>query len=205
MARFDTYSRLVAWLKILLPLVALGILSTLFLVSRGHDGGGPIPFSEAELDTLLEDQRIRAPNFAGLTDDGSAVTLGADEARPVPDQPGRAEARGLAGRIDNPDGGWTALTAALGTIDQAQGLARLEGDVRIVNSSGFDIRTDAATARLDSTRIATDGPIDARAPGVELSAGRMILHRAPDNRYVLDFIDGVRLLYSPPTTTGGAQ
>ena len=46
MATGDSYSRLVQIGKIVLPLVALGILSTLFLFSGEVDPEAAIPFAE---------------------------------------------------------------------------------------------------------------------------------------------------------------
>ncbi len=53
MATYDnTYSRVVAWLKILLPLLALAILSTLFLVARTIDPAQNIPYADVDIDEL---------------------------------------------------------------------------------------------------------------------------------------------------------
>ncbi len=47
--KVDRYSRMVALLKVSLPLIALGILSTLFLVSRAVDPPMTIPFADSEV------------------------------------------------------------------------------------------------------------------------------------------------------------
>ena len=57
----DGHSRLVFWLKIVLPLIALAILSTLFLVSRNIGGDGTVPFSDVDLDALARDPQLTAP------------------------------------------------------------------------------------------------------------------------------------------------
>ena len=48
----NVHSRVVGWLKILLPLAALALLSTLFLFSRGSDPTANLPFSETELNEI---------------------------------------------------------------------------------------------------------------------------------------------------------
>ena len=49
----DRYSRMIAFLKVLLPLMALALLSTLFLLSQNTEPMASIPFAEAP-DLLLE-------------------------------------------------------------------------------------------------------------------------------------------------------
>jgi lipopolysaccharide export system protein LptC len=61
-AAIDGYSRLVAWLKIILPLIALGILATLFLVSRTIDPSQTIPYADVDVQDLARNQRVGAPS-----------------------------------------------------------------------------------------------------------------------------------------------
>ena len=57
----NTYSRVVGWLKILLPLGALALLSTLFLFARGIAPVGEIPY--AELEEIAREARISDPRL----------------------------------------------------------------------------------------------------------------------------------------------
>ena len=43
-------TRTVRWLRVLLPLLALAMLSTLFLFSRGSDGESQIPYADVDAD-----------------------------------------------------------------------------------------------------------------------------------------------------------
>ena len=42
-------TRTVRWLRVLLPLAALAMLSTLFLFSRGGDSESQIPYADVEI------------------------------------------------------------------------------------------------------------------------------------------------------------
>ena len=53
----DRYSRMIVWLKVLLPLMALALLSTLFLLSRNVDPLASIPFAQAEIDERLKEKK----------------------------------------------------------------------------------------------------------------------------------------------------
>lgn len=200
MARFDNaHSRFVAWAKIALPLVALAILSTLFLVARPVDPEGNLPFSEREIDELLRDERLSNPAFAGVTEDGTALTVGADVAQPDPDNPSRALAEGLSARMELVDSGWLTIAAGRGVIDQNEGTARFEGGVRLQSQTGYDVRTSALSAQLDRTRLESDGQAFALGPPGRIEAGRILVRRDDEGPYLIEFADGVRLLYIPPT------
>ncbi len=80
----DRYTRLISWLKVLFPLAALGLLSTLFLLSRAIDPGQAIPFAEKEVQDRLRDQQITGPFFTGATSEGDELSFYADVlTRPV--------------------------------------------------------------------------------------------------------------------------
>ena len=199
MARADDgYSRLVAWLKILLPIAALAILSTLFLLSRSIDPMQAIPFSQVDIDSLLRDPRITAPNYAGVSEDGTAMSLTAETARPDPADPARASAVGLQATVETPDGIVTHISADQGVVDGGTGLVSLSGTVRFSNALGYQVETDGITMALNRTALETTGAIRATGPFGALTAGQMVL-RLSDNGggYVLVFNGGVKLLYDP--------
>ena len=60
-AALDGWSRLVAALKVLLPLAALAILSTLFLVSNRINPEDALPYADVDVEARLREPRITAP------------------------------------------------------------------------------------------------------------------------------------------------
>uniref|UniRef100_A0AAN0MF35 Uncharacterized protein n=1 Tax=Yoonia rhodophyticola TaxID=3137370 RepID=A0AAN0MF35_9RHOB len=56
-------------------MIALGLLSTLFLLARAP--AEPPDISFAEIEAMARDQRITAPRFSGVTDDGSVISIAA--------------------------------------------------------------------------------------------------------------------------------
>ena len=58
-AATNFHSAIVGWLKILLPLAALMLLSTLFLFARSTAPSDDIPF--ADIDAAAAEQRVSAP------------------------------------------------------------------------------------------------------------------------------------------------
>lgn len=203
-ARSDNlHSRIVFWLKIVLPLSALAILSTLFMVPHTISPEDAIPYADVNIDDLMREPRLTQPNFAGVTSDGAALTLKADEARLGPSEatePGLIT--GLIGTLETPDGGRTDLQAAEAHLDREGGHMVLGKGVTIRNSTGYLITSQEIVVALDRTSLDSAGPIQATGPVGAISAGNMHLGLVGKG-YVLVFKDGVRMIYQP--TTQGTQ
>lgn len=197
-ARADRHTRVVGWLKVALPLTALAILSTLFLVARRIDPEAALPYAEVDVEDLAREPRMTAPTYAGTTEDGASVTLSADEARPAAEgQP--AQAVGLRLDLATPDGGTTALVATEARMDDTARQLVLSGGVTVTTSTGYRLETAEVAAKLDRTGLESRGSVRATGPAGEITADGMVLsqdNRAP-GEYVLVFKGGVRLVYQP--------
>ena len=192
----DGHYRLVFWLKIVLPLIALAILSTLFLGSRNIGGDGTVPFSDVDLDALARDPQLTAPEYSAMTRDGAALTVKSDLARPTSSG---VMASALAARYELQDGQRIDLSAAQGNFDEAAGTLTMSGGVRVETSAGYRLETGDLTGRLDRTQLSAPGMVVAEAPFGRIEAGSMQLDRADGNGgdSILVFKDRVRLVYEP--------
>lgn len=201
--RDNFHSKAVAWLKIALPLIALGILSTLFLVSSKVDPEGALPAAQAGIAERLREPRLTRPIWSGMTDDGAALTVTADEARPEGRGTGGASAERLRATLDMPDGGRVTLEAARGRMHAGGTRMTLAGDVVVTTSAGYRIETEAIEAQLDQTGLRSDRAVTATGPAGRLTAGSMQLSAATEQpgSYVVVFNGGVRLLYDPKPAT----
>jgi lipopolysaccharide export system protein LptC len=192
----NLHSTIVAWLKVILPLAALGILSTLFLVARTIDPEDALPFAEVDIEDRLREPRLTMPTWAGVTEDGAALTVTADEARPSTAPDGRALAQRIQARLDMPDGQTATLQAGSGSLDAEAGVLAVAGGVVVTTSSGYRIETEAMNAALDRTRLESGTTVAATGPLGSLTAGSMLMSRATgEPGYVLRFAGGVKLIY----------
>lgn len=196
------HSRVVTGLRIVLPLAALGLLSTLFLVSRDIDPSQALPYAAVDVEDLARDPRITAPRFSGVTDDGTAVTLTARTVRVASGTGETVEAEGVVALFEAADGGHSTFTAETAWLDRAADRLSLSGDVRMHNDAGYRVATGAVVAALDRTWVTSPGPVTAEGPAGRLEAGGMLLRAAPAAEGVpaghrLLFTGGVRLLYHP--------
>ncbi|MCU0801089.1 MAG: hypothetical protein MUD11_04820 [Rhodobacteraceae bacterium] len=197
LAERDLHSRIVAWAKVILPLAALVILSTLFLFARAIDPEDAIPYAEVDVAERVREPRLTAPTYSGVTSDGAAVSFRATEARPT-DANGAATARMMQVQLATPDGGQADLTAAYGAYHADRGLVTLEGGVTLTTTTGFRIETEAIEARLDRTGLMARSAIAADAPMGRITAAGMTLQPVPDTgEYVMVFTGRVRLTYLP--------
>ena len=71
--RDNLHSRLVAILKVTLPLLALVILSTLFLISRKINPEDAIPYADVDIEDRLRDPKMTGASLSGMTPDGLSL------------------------------------------------------------------------------------------------------------------------------------
>ncbi|SEK79582.1 LPS export ABC transporter periplasmic protein LptC [Roseovarius nanhaiticus] len=195
----NLHTRLVNWAKIILPLVALGLLSTVFLISRKADISDTIPFAEVDLAQRAHDQGVTNPSFAGVASGGEQILFRAASVRPDPEDRELVLAETAKASLRLNGGGVVDITGQRGQASQIRKTARLEGDVQVITTTGYDIRTDAIDTRFDTLFAETPGPITGTGPAGALDAGRMILTSDPETGAAnLQFTDGVKLVYNPP-------
>ncbi|MDD9725339.1 LPS export ABC transporter periplasmic protein LptC [Roseovarius sp. SK2] len=192
------YSRLVAWMKIILPLTALGILSTLFLISRHIDPTKSIPIAEIDLEQRAQEQGATNAAFAGVTRGGDEVKIAADTARPAPDDPRLINAEDVTAEMHLVSGSVVTVTSDRGDVHQSDLNASLIGNVNVDTSTGYKMTTERLDARLDVLYAETPGQVSGKGPPGDLTAGRMVLTGDEETGEAhLVFTDGVKLIYTP--------
>jgi lipopolysaccharide export system protein LptC len=193
----NRYSVFVGWAKITLPLVALALLSTLFLLSRRDEPGvESLPLSR--IAALAQTPGITAPTLAGLAEDGSRVSLRAAELRPVAGNPDSFSLTGAELALTAPDGTRLDLSAGSGRIDGAGRIAVFGDGVELTTSTGFSVTAPGLRADLRAATVDSGGRVTATAPFGRLEAARLHVSADPEGRSTrLLFDGGVRLLYNP--------
>jgi len=190
------YSRLIAWLKILLPLGALVLLSTVFLYSRGPDPIVTLPLLTDGTDPSQSEQ-VGRPIYAGTTESGRALTLEARQARTQSVGSSDVVADDLHIVLDVEDGNRITIDAAVGQMRGSE-MVHLEGGVTLQSTSGYTVRTESLAAAIERVDIESQAPVNADGPGLTLSAGKLrVLEDDNSSDIQLLFTDGVKLVYTP--------
>lgn len=199
MADPDAHSRLITWLKIALPLAGLAILSTLFLVARTVNPDDAIPYADVDISDRLREPRMTEPTYAGVTDDGAALTLTSAEARPDAADSSSGTAQRLVGSLETPDGARSEIQAGAVRVDGTARTVFLSAGVTLTQSNGWQMTTEEMTALMDRTDISTTTPVAAQGPAGTLTANAMSLTEDADQpgRYLVVFNGAVKLIYRP--------
>ena len=187
---------MVFWLKIAMPLLALAILSTLFLFARQVEFEGTLPYAQVEIDDLARDPRLSAPEYAGVTSDGASVKVAARTARPGKDAASPVTATDVVAFYETLNGGKLAIEARTGTFDSGKALLTLKGSVVLTTSDGYVLRTEELLSALNKTLITANVKVVADTPLGQIEAGAMRLN-GPTAEHLLVFNKGVRLVYKP--------
>ena len=191
----NLHSRLVSVLKLVLPLLALALLSTLFLVSRKIDPEAAIPYATVDVADRLRDPKMTDAGFASVAADGSTIALTAAQARP---NSTGGTMREVFGTLTTPAGAATQLTAAEALLNSAQNLLVLSGGTKLQSWAGYLVLSPGLDVATDLTRVESTGPITATGPIGDLSAETMVLSQpVAGASYLLVFKGKVRLIYRP--------
>lgn len=194
MAGPNRYSTLVAWAKVLLPLTALALLSTLFLLSRSPNPQDALQFNDVDIALLGTERRLTAPRFAGLLGDGRAVTMTADTAVQMMNDPDMLQLERVQTDVALADGGNLTLRADRGALDSAAQRVDLAGGVFAQTTDGYELLSEQVQVAMTGQQVISPGAVTLRGPGILLAAGAMQL-TGPEGQALVEFTGGVRLLY----------
>jgi lipopolysaccharide export system protein LptC len=193
----DSHSRTVAYLKVLMPLAALALMSTLFLISRGTNTEAVIPFAQKDIEDRMKGQQVTAPFFSGTTAQGDEIMVAAALARPG-DAETAAVASEMSANFKLAHGGRITLVSQTGSIQPGQATAEFTGGVTITSTQGMVVETETLNAALSGLEASTPGSVQATGPLGQLTAGTMrIAAKTEGGPIHMLFKNGVKLLYDP--------
>jgi lipopolysaccharide export system protein LptC len=173
-----TYSKFVRWFKIGLPLLALGLLSAVFLLPRDNGFDGGLIYSTADLLALGEGLTVSNPRFTGTTEEGEPFVVSAVTATPDGPDPKEVVLASPEAKVDL-DGRSVVLTAATGTLLPKESRLSLSGGVTLITSDGYKVTTDAVDANIKSGALDAPGAVRAVGPQGAIEAGSFRAERAP--------------------------
>jgi lipopolysaccharide export system protein LptC len=192
----NLYSRFVFWAKLILPLAALALLSTLFLFSTGRGTDSDLPY--ADIEAIARETRLTEPNFAGVTEDGTSYSVAADMARPAEAGSDILIIDDIRANLTSADGLSVRIDASKGELNATTRVAELKELARLSTSNGYEMETSGLWADFATGAVRTTGPLEVHAPYGTLTAGRLELVPGHDGIGTqMVFKDGVRLVYQP--------
>ena len=194
------YSRFVAILKIGLPLIALGMLSALFLIQSDDRLGGEISFSQADLVALGSGLRISNPTFTGTTRNNEPFRFTADMVIPDAAPPTRADIEWLDGRMELQGGLIVDISSDAGVLDIDGQILALDQNVVVETSDGLRVLSARVTVDLQAGLLVASGGVRATSAMGQIDSQTLRIdpHKIEEDARLISFEKGVRLVYDPP-------
>ena len=190
----DKYSRMVAWLKILLPLLALAVLGTVFLINSDDSYDSGFTFSKADLETLESGSFLSQSKVDGVTSKGEPFQLIAALITPDSDNPNLVTISDLSGSFDFLSGGWLKLEAESAVMDIGAQTVVFEHGGQMESSDGNVATVSTMLVHLASGEISGTGAV-ASGPLGEISADSFRIEADEAENRVLWFENNVRMRY----------
>ena len=195
-AEMRQYSRSVRWMKVVLPIAAIGLIGAIFLL--GENRGAVIDLDDARNAAALgAGLKLENPRFAGTTEDGAPFVVTAKSALPDGAMPDRVDLDAPTGEIRLNDGVTLTVEAEDGEMYRKDEQLHLTGDVTLVTSNGYRAVTQRVELDLAKKTAVVPGAVQAKGPAGSIRSDRMRVERAdPETRDVtLRFEGNVRLIY----------
>lgn len=196
--RKDRHSTMVRVLRWVLPVVALLLLASIFLLSNSNKVRQGIIIADAKLKSLASGQ-IDNPNFSGVTSSGDAFTISASSALPDGPNPEKIELKEPRTTIEFENGRRFETVAGAGLLDLNSSEATLSNDVDLTTSNGYTAHSTALLLNFETGNVYSIGPVEAEGPIGSIQAGSMQLiqnlNENPNGNAVLMFTGGVKMVY----------
>ena len=192
------HSMMVTTLKVILPLVALGLLVSMFLMSKKVPELTEIPFSQRELIERSKGQQMSTPYYLGVTRSGDKISVAANALKPDGHNGSNAFADQISSKLETKDGATIHMFSDSGFLYNDTEMVVMEGSVSVITTDGYQLRASKIDARLDQTWIFAQGPIQGSVPYGRLDAGSLeIVRSAETGALNFHFKGGVKMIYLP--------
>ncbi len=190
-----TYSRIITFSKLVLPLAALVVLSLMFLFSGRPDPNQALPLATRSADGQLGQQGMTNPRFAMVTGSGDTVELIASSAEPSDGDANQILATNVTAEITRLAGGRDQITADQALWNSQTTDTRLTGNIVATSPEGYRLDTEELSINAASGDIIAPVAVLITSDGIRLEAGQMAITSPSDHHQVVHFQGGVRLLY----------
>ena len=195
------HSLLVRWLKIILPICTVAVLSSYAIFMQRSlevDGGklelGPVAFSS---DVLT----MHNPRYEGYGKDGTRFAIAARTAEQDIQREGPIRLTTIEGTIVQPNKTTTTLLATRGAFDSDANELELLDAIELQSSDGMSARLSRAKVFMKESKIVSNEPVTVEMPTGTLTGNSMVLLQKSRE---LTFMDGVTARLKPQSRPDNA-
>jgi lipopolysaccharide export system protein LptC len=187
-------SRIVGWLKYVLPAIAVVLITVVMLWPDMHRRGGfQISFAgiaEGEDGSV----GMAGGQLHGIDRKGQPYTITAALAVPEKGNPDVMRLERPQADITTLRGAWISIRADRGTLDRAKHTLALFGNIDVFNDTGFEFHGQSARIDMKAGTIVSNEAVDGQGPLGHLTASAL---RGEDRGRHLFFEGPVRAVFYP--------
>lgn len=168
------YSRFVGMMKLLLPMIGLGLIIVVLAWPNGseQDSGFQLSFMPSRDDAA--DQLIMLnPRYIGTDSEQRPFTVTATSAAQDPKDQRRVTLDALQADMTMDDGAWLTVIASGGVYHQSQQTLRLDGPVNIFSDLGYEFHAESALIDLAAGGASSDQPVYGQGPFGSVRSDRL--------------------------------
>lgn len=160
-----SYGRAVGWLKILLPTLAVVLVSMIFIWPYLEEEGQRIIAAViSDAPVLPELMEVSQARYTGVGEDGQRYTLTAETVQQESMDAALVEFLEPRADISLSDGSWALVSAERGTFDRDAQVLELNSAVSLFHDLGYEFRTESATLDLLGGSAYGFDPISGQGP-----------------------------------------
>ena len=203
-ARARAHSRLVARLRILLPVLAAGVMGLYFLSPKIHVTIGDMDASVAGV--VIEKGRLRMlnPKLEGVNDKQGVYVVTAKYAEQVVANPDIIYLTEIKVEMHDSSKGWSRLSAPKGTFQTKTEKLELTGDIRTAKSTGMTARLSRASIDMKKQIIVSNEPVDVDFLNGTVRSDAMTIHNG-EKRVIFRNTVRVHIRKRPEKQKAGAN
>lgn len=195
------YSRFVRIMKVMLPIVALSLVSMVILYSANGRDGETIRITATEMNEITTDRALVAPKLIGTDGRGQPFTVTAKGASVEPGKARLMTIDEVKADITMQDRSWLQVGAVEGVLDVEGKTLDLNKAINIYSDRGYECHTERARYDFGSGTLRGDQPIKCQGPLGVIAAKRFEGMKDPG---ILTFSGGVSTNYFPAARQGAA-
>ena len=199
MLKDDKYSTLVTIFKVMLPCLALIILSALFLLPDNRTKIQALNTIDKSTLNIVKNSGVTKLAFKGTLASGSNLELYATEIMTKNNDKNIIEINEISARLELNKKIWATASAKKGIVNISEQTAEMVGKVSVKGSNGVSIETSDLKVFYAKSLVKTEGAVFMKGPFGTIKAGSAEFYDMNENSgkgYVLLFNKGVKMQYN---------
>ncbi len=168
----ETYTKIIRRLRIILPLLAIGIIAVVFTWDTLDNYQTAPREITAEIRDNVKNELI-SPRYQGVDEKNRPFTVTADLARQSNQEDDFIALENPQAKMKLDETSWIALRAASGNYNQENQVLLLREDVMLFNDRGFRLNTAFLEVDIDQGLATAETSVTAEGPDKSLQAAGM--------------------------------